>query len=215
MAPTTDDSERTFDLFGLPRELRNAIYDEVLANVSEVKVGNQTPMRISVQNAMPTTLILVSHQFSKECKERERNVCVILKDTKLWHPFALLEIPAIPSTVTSLELHMALTVTNEHHKQDCSDFDFCEIENEIDLHCTTADTALAQLPQIRAVSMHLYIIPSGHQGDDLSCALAHQSRLKDIDKITAFTIRQCPEDGGSVFDFSAACEVVARWSSGG
>ncbi len=61
MAPTTDDSERTFDLFGLPREMRNAIYDEVLANVSEVNVGNQTHLRISVQNAMPITLALVSH----------------------------------------------------------------------------------------------------------------------------------------------------------
>ncbi|KAK0367162.1 hypothetical protein LTR91_023513 [Friedmanniomyces endolithicus] len=187
MAPTTDDSERTFDLFGLPREMRNAIYDEVLANVSEVN----------------------------ECKERERNACMVLKDTKMWHPFEVLEIPAIPSSVTSLELHMALTVTNEHHKQDCSDLDFCEIENEIDLHCSTAKAALAQLPQICALSMHLYIIPSGHQGDDLSCALAHQSRLKNVHNITAFTIRQCPEDGGSVFDFSAGCEVVARWSSGG
>ncbi|KAK0259938.1 hypothetical protein LTS09_005272 [Friedmanniomyces endolithicus] len=169
----------------------------------------------SVQNAMPITLALVSRQFSKECKERERNACVILKDTKLWHPFEVLETPAIPSTVTLLELHMALTVTNEHHIQDCRDLDFCEIEHEIDLHCSTAKTALAQLPQIRALSMHLYIVPSGHQGDDLSCALAHQGRLKNVHNLTAFTVRQCPMDGGSVFEFSAACEVVARWSSGG
>ncbi|KAK0942127.1 hypothetical protein LTR29_006372 [Friedmanniomyces endolithicus] len=210
-----NDSGRTFDLFGLPREMRNAIYDEVLANVSEIRVGNQIHLRISVQNAMPITLALVSRQFSKECKERERNACVILKDTKLWHPFEGLEIPAIPSTVTLLELHMALTVTNEHHIQDCRDLDFCEIEHEIDLHCSTAKTALAQLPQIRALSMHLYIVPSGHQGDDLSCALAHQGRLKNVHNLTAFTVRQCPMDGGSVFEFSAACEVVARWSSGG
>ncbi|KAK0267466.1 hypothetical protein LTR57_014481 [Friedmanniomyces endolithicus] len=205
MAPTTDDSGRTFDLFGLPREMRNAIYDEVQSD---------SPTH-SVQNAMPITLALVSRQFSKECKERERNACVILKDTKLWHPFEVLETPAIPSTVTLLELHMALTVTNEHHIQDCRDLDFCEIEHEIDLHCSTAKTALAQLPQIRALSMHLYIVPSGHQGDDLSCALAHQGRLKNVHNLTAFTVRQCPMDGGSVFEFSAACEVVARWSSGG
>ncbi|TKA76309.1 hypothetical protein B0A55_04199 [Friedmanniomyces simplex] len=213
MAPN-DDSDgagRTFDLFGLPLELREAIYDGVLAD-EEVTVNKGPKVAVSVRHAMPANLALVSHRFSEEFKKRELNVRIVLKDTEALNRGEHIEMPAFPRTFASLEMHVTLALIDARNHL-CDSLTYCEVMTEFNFHRTTAKTTLEKLPHVRALSIHIYLPYSSQRADALRCALVHRGVFTDLKYLTDITIHQCPEHD-HFWNPSEESAVVARWSAG-
>ncbi|KAK4897372.1 hypothetical protein LTR27_004892 [Elasticomyces elasticus] len=202
-----------FDLFGLPRELRDAIYDTMLdVSTREVDFGTSANLRLSVQYTMTVQLALVGRQFSQECRERYRDICVVLKDTKAWFGdtrcLTLPSIPAIPSAVAELELRMDIQAGSDHNNT-CDSLN-CWIPGEFKLHRETAEAILTRHDSIRSLVINLYIGESDCQAQDLRCALVNQDVFKDLRCLTSLTFRQQTLQEQSRWEFPVGSQVLAR-----
>ncbi|KAK5699069.1 hypothetical protein LTR97_006718 [Elasticomyces elasticus] len=205
------DSE-AFDLFGLPRELRDAIYDAMLdVSIRELDFGTSAGVRLAVKYAMIVQLALVGRQFSSECRERYRGICVVLKDTKSWFgdtrrltlPFIL----TVPSAVAGLEMRMNIQAGSDHNST-CDSLN-CWIPGEFKLHRETAEAILARHDSIRSLAMYLYISDSDRQAQDLRCALINQDMFKNLRCLTSLAFRRQTVVESNNWEFPASSEVLA------
>lgn len=76
MATPSDSHAGVFDFFGLPRELRDAIYDqETLSNTHRVALDDAIGGNVELVTIVPlTNLLLVSRRFSDEYADRRQHL---------------------------------------------------------------------------------------------------------------------------------------------
>ncbi|KAK5679197.1 hypothetical protein LTR17_027616 [Elasticomyces elasticus] len=206
------DNGEAFDLFGLPRELRDAIYDATLdVSTREVNFGTSAGIRLSVKYTMTVQLALVGRQFSSECKERYRGICMVLTDTKAWYGdtrrLALPSVPTIPLAVAELEMRMNIQAGADHNST-CDSLN-CWIPGEFKLHRETAEAILARHDSIRSLAIHLYISDTDRQAQDLRCALVNQAVFKSLRCLTSLTFRRQTVVEMHNWEFPASSEVLA------
>ncbi|KAK5736101.1 hypothetical protein LTR17_007623 [Elasticomyces elasticus] len=201
-----------FDLFGLPKELRDAIYDKMLdVSTREMDFGTSAGVRLSVKYTMTVQLALVGRQFSGECRERYRGICVVLKDTKAWFGdmgrLTLPYIPTIPSPVAELEMRMNIQAGSDHNST-CDSLN-CWIPGEFKLHRETAEAILTSHDNIRNLAINLYISDSDRQAQDLRCALVNQDVFKSLRCLTSLTFRRQTVVEMHNWEFPSSSEVLA------
>ncbi|KAK5124228.1 hypothetical protein LTR85_001931 [Meristemomyces frigidus] len=115
-----NEAERFFDHFGLPRELRDQIYDEVLATEPPFDLGKKNGLCYAVEHAAILRLALVSHQFGEECRKRaQQTACLVLEDTIKWSgsEAEIVQLPHAYLHVANLQLLLMNTGGEWAHKR--------------------------------------------------------------------------------------------------
>lgn len=77
------DPKNIFSFFGLPRELRDAIYDESLTVDGALRLGPNGELHTRYKNLTTTNLLLVSRQFKHEYHDRSAGICELVVEDHL------------------------------------------------------------------------------------------------------------------------------------
>lgn len=216
----SDSRERFFDLFGLPRELRDQIYDEVLDGEPDVDLAKTNGMFTTVKHAMTSRLALVSHQFSEECKGRAlQKTLLVLKDNWRWaEGNDQLEAPHVTSLIQKIKLILAVrTNGNTHDKHD----EPCEHFEELDFHQQTIAKLLVQLPRVNSVSIELYLQYDLSGENEVEAFLHHHAILTSIERMDRIDVYRfsdlrdrSDELDEHMMDFGQPGRLVLTWSAG-
>ena len=213
--PTTSgdvaDTERVFDFFGLPRELRNEIYSlltkEEVLNSGITTDGYAESIRVTVKNAMLPKLFVLNRQFQAEYEEQfERGQTIVFKDvgsTTLRRPDFGDKYSNAPNAEV---LCMAVCVA-----RGC-DGDRCAVTDSFKSHAAWIKSSVQQLKKLEQLLIKIYFCQLTFTPDTLVSEHACPTEtlepfivLPATTRIEIFPVVGVPENNGRDF---AQCAVA-------
>lgn len=203
-------AKAVFDFFGMPRELRDFVYDKSLTAKFELdRRGDAYEAGVFARWIPTTRLLLVSRQFNTELRERSTCFSVLTIEERLSETLSIdLTLTNHVALIPRLELKLSLQCGGDDHDGSAV---HCSVESEIDMHAAWIKELIAQMVRLHSLSIELYISPCADVSTCEEQVLVHQSRLTGPGLITAFNVFHCdvgPED----FCYDRPKKLVMAWS---
>ena len=156
------DGQNTRGLFSLPRELRDAIYEELITASAPVRVTRKysPELRARAHHIPAPSLLLISHQFSEEYRSvvAKKTILVVadhfdMSGHKQRHAIRLSRCASRIETV-KLDIYIgpdSSIVRCEADKAGC-----CMLGEDMEWHMRWIPDLLAQLPQLKSTSIRVH-----------------------------------------------------------
>ena len=163
--------ERIFDFFGLPRELRDAIYS-MLAIDSEIGSGlkkdGQRGIQVKVQCGLLVDLLVLNHQFKSEHEERLKpGQTLLLVD--LGGENLEPQIKKAPFAMTRVEISLIAYCG----QQTCSG-PTCNASEDMRLHSSWIQSTIARFERLGEVNIKIYSVSGSPRVDS---SAQHTARI--------------------------------------
>lgn len=144
-----------FDFFGLPRELRDVIYDqETLTGTHCVAIDDAIDGVVELVTTVSlTNLLLVSRSFSDEYADRRQHLQIARLDD-LTGSLGEEKID-IPKRVQAAR-HLDLRLVIHCDRSDRENHD-CDVESEVEMHQGWLPSFIGQFHDLRGITIKLYI----------------------------------------------------------
>ncbi|KAK1072751.1 hypothetical protein LTR74_002266 [Friedmanniomyces endolithicus] len=204
-APTRN---AAFDFFGLPRELRDFIYEVLETTTARVKVTHKwsTKLRAKAHDLPAPKMLQLSHRFSSEYRSIvQKKTTLVIEDHfgDFTRPEDItVELSRSVSTIqlVRLELYVAHTLL----PVDCrgGDMDCCITGRDVALHKRWIPVLLAKLSQLTSLTIHVHIPYHCGDAEKRSALVEHVSALTTLPGSEGITVIVNP---------GVRYEDVARW----
>ncbi|KAK1060852.1 hypothetical protein LTR74_011543 [Friedmanniomyces endolithicus] len=205
---TTPTRRGVFDFFGLPRELRDLIYDELDTTTARVKVTRKwsTKLRARAHNLPALKFLQFSHRFSIEYRSIvQKKTTLVIEDH--FGDFTRPEDVTVElsRSVSTIQLaRLELYIAHARLPVDCrgGDMDCCITGRDIALHQRWIPVLLARLSQLTSLTIDVHIPYQCGNADKRSALVKHVSALTTLSGLEAITVIVNP---------GVRYEDVARW----
>ncbi|KAK5134377.1 hypothetical protein LTR08_006557 [Meristemomyces frigidus] len=205
-----EEEEAFFDLFSLPRELRDEIYDHSLE--FKRKFASQHSARLRGRRVAELSPQLAGQQFRKEYLERaERESCLVIVDRDHFHG-ELLTLPQTMKFTRKLELHVALACDEPDHA-----LGRCRVIPELRMHRKWIANLSEQMKYLDSVKINVYMDPHNLVNDCEQNLLNEQHRFSNLADLTSVEIFQSgyfvgDKNPGTPWNFSKPRRLVMKLS---
>ncbi|KAK4550333.1 hypothetical protein LTR36_003300 [Oleoguttula mirabilis] len=204
--------ERFFDFFGLAPEMRDEIYDSILAVEPDIYLGKGPGLHTRVKHAMTVRLSLVCRQFRQECSERAQlKTRLVLKDVEDWVFQHALELPAATSFIRNLDFFLVNTALDIEHS---SPDDACGSLGEYDFHYRWIADVVAKQQRVRSITVQIYVRYAEPGEENLDAFLDHGAALTTLENLTHLVVYRFTGDDHDTFDLDQPKKLVLTWSLG-
>lgn len=191
MANPIEPTPTTFNFFGLPRELRDVIYEYgcMTSHHQALLRGakDQKRMHIRVVLRKPLlNLLLINRQFATEYQERRhklRKTTVI--DDEAFMGSELL-VPAKARDTVRLELRLVLFCSNRDQP-----LYSCRVTEDLEMHLRWIPSFTAQMTSLEDLHIKLYIFPHESTKRCLEEVLARLDSYTDLHKVSCVEVQLC------------------------
>ncbi|KAK5134386.1 hypothetical protein LTR08_006566 [Meristemomyces frigidus] len=199
----SDDEPGVFDFFGLPRELRDHIYDDFLTGEPDIKLKtDRYRPHTTIQYAMTARLARVCCQFTAECRDRvPHNTWLLLNDNE----FGIRKVSPPSATTNISKLGLGLVVVGRVDHQGSGDLCFCH--DELDQHRQWITELVGKQQCVRSLIIELY-----SECEEIEAILDHHSTLTTIDHLTSLQVHCFAKGVNKIFDFTQPSKLVMKWS---
>ncbi|KAK0367158.1 hypothetical protein LTR02_001737 [Friedmanniomyces endolithicus] len=202
MTPPTRNA--VFDFFGLPRELRDLIYQVLETTTARVKVTHKwsTKLRARAHDLPAPKMLQLSHRFSTEYRSIvQKKTTLVIEDHfgDFTRPEDItVELSRSVSTIQLLYVaHTLLPADCRGGNMDC-----CITGRDIALHKRWIPVLLAKLPQLTSLTIHVHIPYRCGDTEKRGALVEHVSALTTLPGLEAITVIVNP---------GVRYEDVARW----
>ncbi|KAK3648817.1 hypothetical protein LTR56_007257 [Elasticomyces elasticus] len=207
MKPEATETDLTsFNFFGLPKELRDLIYDFSL--IYKRKIRSQHGARLRGRRVPEPSLVLVSKQVHHEYLQRaEHHTCLVIVDRPEFHgdPF---RIPSAISYARNVELYLAIACDAPDHFTDQ-----CRVVKEVRMHRKWIAQLSQKMRHLLSIKIHLIIDPHHHIEACEAKLLELQYMLTGFEELKALEVYHCDYAGKAMgWSFAGKRTLVMEWS---
>lgn len=219
MAATSRNRD-VFDFFGLPRELRDLIYAELLVGMAKIECedGRSGHLTIFVRNLPMANIALVNHQLHEEYSWLATKAGPKLLVEDRMTEGAHCTSPAIPDRFHGahhLELNL-FAYCFEDGQHDETDLTCTGVEDDIRNHQERLNGLAAQLPRLQSVDVAIHITRGSNTRPCIATIKAASQNLASISSLRSLNVYQngtmCSDAVN--WDYSIGEEPTMRWISG-
>ncbi|TKA22895.1 hypothetical protein B0A50_07834 [Salinomyces thailandicus] len=204
-----------FPFFGLPRELRDSIYDDCL--IFKRKFGPQYGIRLRGRRVVQPHLLLLNSQFRDEYLEQaQKKTCLVIVDRDHYHGEPL-KLPSVMKYAHKLELHLALACDAADHVMSGSSK--CKVKQELRMHRKWIGDICLQMKELDSIKVSVMLDFHEYISDCETHLLAEQYRLTNLEALTSLEIFHCDyyvgpkTDSASAWNFSKPKSLIMMWSA--
>ncbi|KAK0353466.1 hypothetical protein LTR91_023228 [Friedmanniomyces endolithicus] len=197
-----------FNFFGLPRELRDLIYDELDTTTARVKVTHKwsTKLRAKAHDLPAPKMLQLSHRFSTEYRSIVRKKTTLVIEDHFGDFTRPEDITVeLSRSVSTIQLvRLELYIAHARLPVDCrgEDMDCCITGRDIALHKRWIPVLLAKLSQLTSLTVDVHIPYQCGNAEKRSALVKHVSALTTLSGLEAITVIVNP---------GVRYEDVARW----
>ncbi|KAK4550337.1 hypothetical protein LTR36_003304 [Oleoguttula mirabilis] len=218
MSPTSDNRD-VFDFFGLARELRDLVYQGLLTGSRTILLaedeGKHHDITVCAHRLPVTDLLLISRQFRKEYASAAKGAIELVLEDYLNSAEDHAEPTLATELLSASAIHMNLYTPcadaidpNDEHS--CSD-----LINEMARHRDRTKHLVAQMPQLRRVTISLHLEPNRHVAACKQTMTDEHKRLTSIDHVACLELYYCDfaEQSSEDYDYRNVRGPVMRWTA--
>ena len=188
MTETQASAHGVFDFFGLPAELRNAIYEQdALAEVHRQKLsGHDNGQFVAFVMRRPSlNLLLVSRELSAGYLDRQARLDkFVVIDHCEYQGGELRELPKLALSTASLEARLLIDCYHSSKDHPC-----CGVNELVNMHKRWLSRLAAELGKLRSITIKLYMQHSAGAPTFFHNLLARMDSLSSIEKTESVEIR--------------------------
>ena len=205
------ETNHVFDFFGLARELRDMVYDELLIDNIDPDPCENFQATVTACAVPLPSLLLVSRQFTTELQNRATRSSTLNIEERL-DPEKLPEI-TIDGSVTNiphLELRLYLACNEENHEESEG---ACGIKRDIQMHEKWIKFLIQQMKHLHSLSIELYLSPHEYVDECQKKLLTHQSRFTALPCLTTCNVYHSDGLRDCQWDYGEPKQLVMVWSN--
>lgn len=142
-----------FNFFGLPRELRDDVYDRLH---EEVTIAEEDQPKYQIRTPI-AKLRLINKQFTAEYDDRSPEHCELHAMDLLGWQWEDLDLPRRATNTTLLNMELCLFNGTSCKCDGSSPASVCDVTKEITEHLEWINKLIHQLPQLRTANMTIKV----------------------------------------------------------
>jgi len=193
-------SQDIFDFFGLPRELRDFIYDHLLTGEAFRNKGVPGVFRITARRLPLLNLQLLNQQFREEYLQRAKKAKEVTLDDLQGEASAgaRFEMPAGFKDAPKILLNLALCAPEEVHD-----------------HVKLVERVSQQMPELSSMTIVLVVVPEEPlevYKEQLARVQTSFTSCKELDSIAMHT-HDFASQPTSGWDYTAVSNAIMKWDA--